>query len=748
MDTTTLPHPPDGTPRRAAPTAARPDAAAPPGPGRTIVPGPAPAEPREPRGRVIRLVRGPDDDPAWARPALLGLLVLTGVAYLYNLTANDWANAFYSAAAQAGSESWTALFYGSSDSGNSITVDKPPASLWAMALSVKVLGLSSFSILLPQVLMGVGTVAVAHATVRRRFGHSAALLAGAVLALTPVAVLMFRFNNPDALLTLVMALAIWAALRAIEAGSVRWIALAGAFAGLGFLTKSLQVLLVVPAVALVWVLCADTTWRRRLVGGLASSGAFLVAAGWWVAVVELVPASMRPYIGGSQSDSFLELTFGYNGLGRLDGTEVGRVGGGGGGGGGPFSDGTGLFRMFDGVIGGQVAWLLPTALLLLLAGLWFRGRAPRTDVRRAAYLAMGAWLLVTLFVFSFMQGIFHEYYTVALAPAIAALVGMGAGEAWERRGTAAGALTLSAATAASTVWAYVLLGRTSAYGDWLRFSVLTVGLVAAAAFLLTDRMLRRTGAAVAGGAVVAALAGPAAYSASTLATGHSGSIVYAGPADAASAGRFPGGMPRGGFPGGQPPAGMPGGGGTAQGGPGGTPGGRGGAAQGGGNGGMPQGGPGGMPQGGTGGMPQGGTGGTAAGGGGGGGGGGMGGLLDATTPDAEVIAALQTDADSYTWVAAAVGSQNAAGLQLTTEEPVMAIGGFNGSDPSPTLAEFQQYVADGEIHWFLAGGGFRNQQGGSSNSTEIAEWVAATFAEVTMGGQTFYDLTAPVEAGS
>ena len=172
---------------------------------------------------------------------------------------------------------------------------------------------------------------------------------------------------------------------------------------------------------------------------------------------------------------------------------------------------------------------------------------------------------------------------------------------------------------------------------------------------------------------------------------------------------------------------------------------------GGGFGGMPGGPPGALPGGPTGGtLPGGGTaapGGTASGGtspGAGAGRGGMGGLLDASTPDVAVVTALQDGADSFTWVAAAVGSQNAAGLQLASEQPVMAIGGFNGSDPSPTLAQFQQYVADGEIHYFLEGGGFGGQNGGSSASSEIATWVETHFTEVTIGGETFYDLTQPV----
>ena len=272
--------------------------------------------------------RGPDTDPAWARPALFALLLATGAFYVIGLTSNGWANSFYSAAVQAGSQSWKAFLFGSSDAGNSITVDKPPASLWVMALSVRIFGLSSFSILLPEVLMGVATVGVVHATVKRCSTAAAGLLAGAVLALTPVAVLMFRFNNPEALLVLLMTLGAWATMRSIEQGSPKWMAIVGVFIGLGFLTKALQVLLVVPFFGLGYVLFANTTLRRRIVGAIVGVGAMLLSAGWWVAIVELIPASMRPYIGGSQDNSFLSVTFGYNGLGRLSGSEVGSVGGG------------------------------------------------------------------------------------------------------------------------------------------------------------------------------------------------------------------------------------------------------------------------------------------------------------------------------------------------------------------------------------------------------------------------------------
>ncbi len=639
---------------------------------------------------LTRVWRGPQDDPQWARPALLGLLLATSSLYFWNLTASGYANSFYSAAAQAGSRSWEAFFYGSSDAANAITVDKPPASLWFMALSVRLFGLSSFAILLPQVLMGVATVGVLHATVKRQFGAAAGLVAGGILALTPIAVLMFRFNNPDALLTLAMTLAAWATMRSIERTSPKWFALAGVFIGLAFLTKTLQAFLVVPGFALAYLVAAKAPLGKRIWHSILGGLAIVASAGWWVAIVELMPESMRPYIGGSQTNSFLELTFGYNGLGRINGEETGSVGGGGNAGGNWGA--TSLLRMFNADNGGQISWLMPAALMLLAIGLALRMRKPRTDARRAAYLAWGSWFLVTTLTFSLMAGIYHAYYTVALAPAVAALVAMGGREAWERRESFLGCFTLFLATAATGVWGFFLLSRTVSWNGWLRVVVLALSITAAVGFLLVGRLHRRALPALVGLALTAGLLGPAAYSLQTVSVGHTGSIVTAGPSTGGTGG--PGG---GGMPGGTPPGATTG---TAQGG---------------------------MP-----GAQQ----------------GGMGGLLNASTPSAAVVAALSADASNYTWVAAAVGSQTAAGLQLGTGLPVMAVGGFNGSDPSPTLAQFKAYVAAGKIHYFAAGGGFGGQNGGSNASSQIASWVAANFTQVTLGGSTFYDLTQPLASGS
>ncbi|MFD6612507.1 ArnT family glycosyltransferase [Micromonospora chalcea] len=763
-------------------------------------------------------------DPRWARPALLGLLAATGVLYLWGLGASGWANAFYSAAVQAGSQNWTAFLYGSSDAANSITVDKTPASLWLMALSVRIFGLSSWSILVPQALLGVASVGVLYATVRRWYGPAAGLLAGAVLALTPVATLMFRFNNPDALLVFLLVAAAYATVRAVETASTRWIALTGVLVGFGFLTKMLQAFLVIPVFAGVYLLTAPTGLGRRIRQLLLAGLAVVVSAGWWVAIVELVPAGARPYVGGSQNNSILELTLGYNGLGRITGDEVGSVGGGGGRpGGGPFSGQAGLLRMFDTEVGGQISWLLPAALILLVAGLWLAGRAPRTDRTRAGLLLWGGWLLVTGLIFSFMSGIFHAYYTVALAPAVGALVGIGVTLLWRARsaeamapaphgpaasGSAAPArwrgfaatLVLAATLAVTAWWSWHLLGRTPDWHPWLRPTVLALGLttavlLAASAFLTRPRRAvpptpgsqptpvikefvsgngvqddpnplvnSETGAAaghragfagrvvrwvvpvVSAAGIAVALAGPAAYAMQTAASPHSGAIPSAGPAGAGGFGGpgGPGGrMPGGGdgqFPGGpgggngQFPGfpGFPNGTGSNGTGPDGT--GPGGGANAGGFPGFPGGGSAPGAPGGAG--PEGGMGP----GGRGQRGGGMGGLLDAREPSAEMTALLTADADDYTWVAATIGSNNASGYQLATGRPVMPIGGFNGSDPSPTLTEFQRYVADGRIHYFLGGGGFR-ANGGSNASAEIAAWVAGTFTASTVDGVTVYDLS-------
>ncbi|MFC1432962.1 ArnT family glycosyltransferase, partial [Streptacidiphilus sp. N1-3] len=503
----------------------------------------------------------PARDPRWVRPAFVGLLLATAVLYLWGLGASGWANQFYSAAVQAGTKSWEAMFYGSSDASNFITVDKPPASLWPMEISTRIFGVNAWAILVPQALEGVATVAVVYAAVRRRFTPAAGLIAGAVLALTPVAALMFRFNNPDALLALLLALAGYAVLRAQEQAQTRWLVLAGACVGTAFLAKTLQAFLILPALGITYLAFAPTGMWRRIRQLLVATLVLIVSSGWWVAIVELTPAAYRPFVGGSQNNSFLELTFGYNGFGRLSGAETGSVGGGGGGAGGTGMWGaTGLGRLFGSEMGGQIAWLLPAALLLLAAGVWATWRTVRTDRQRAAFVLWGIALLTTFLTFSLMKGIFHPYYNVALAPYIAALVGMGSVLLWQRRQSWFGSATLALAVGATAVWSYVLLERSADWYPWLRYAVLVVGMLAALGIVFAGQLPTGIARTFAITGLIASLAGPAAYTLQTAGTAHGGSLPTAGPTVAG--GGFGGGGggfggARGGFGGG---AGAPGGG--------------------------------------------------------------------------------------------------------------------------------------------------------------------------------------------
>ncbi|HZS16285.1 MAG TPA: glycosyltransferase family 39 protein, partial [Candidatus Dormibacteraeota bacterium] len=455
-------------------------------------------------GRLSRLVRGNVADPAWVRPALLGLLALTAVLYLWDLGASGYANTFYSAAVQAGSTSWKAFFFGSFDASNFITVDKPPASLWVMDISARIFGVNSWSILVPQALEGVAAVGLLYATVRRWFTPGAGLMAGAIMALTPVAALMFRFNNPDALLVLLLVAAAYATTRALEKGSMWWLVLSASLVGTGFLTKMLQAFLVVPALAGVYLLAAPVPLRRRLLHLGAATIALLVASGWWVAVVQLIPAADRPYIGGSQDNSVLNLIFGYNGFGRITGNEAGSVTGGGPGGGiggaasSPWGP-TGWNRLFLADFGGQISWLLPASLILLGVGLWVTRHAPRVNRARAALLMWGGWLVVTALVFSYAQGIIHPYYTVALAPAIGAVVGIVVVMLWRRRAELWARCMMSATLLVTSVWAWVLLDRSADWLPWLRALVLAGGVLGAVALVGLPRWARPSMAALVAG---------------------------------------------------------------------------------------------------------------------------------------------------------------------------------------------------------------------------------------------------------
>jgi 4-amino-4-deoxy-L-arabinose transferase-like glycosyltransferase len=599
--------------------------------------------------------------PAWSVPARGGIFGLAALLFTWNLARIGMGNTFYAAAVKSGTESWKAFFFGSLDPGSFITVDKPPAALWVMELSGRIFGFSSWSMLLPEAVAGVATVMVLYHLVRRWFGEPAAVLASLALALTPVAVVIFRYNDPDAFLTLLLVLAAWGCWRAIETGKTIGLVLSGALVGLAFLTKTLDAFIVVPALGLAYLWCGPPRLGRRI-GQLGWAAlALLVSSGWWVAIVELWPKSARPYIGGSTDNSELNLIFGYNGFSRIFGSGGGAGPGGATSGASAFGGGEGLLRMFDSELGGQISWLLPLAVLGLVGGLWLTRRHHRNDPRRAGFVLWGGTLLMFLAVYDYAEGIFHPYYTVVMAPAVAALAGAGAVALWRLgQRSLCWAWVLPATIVGTVVWADALLARTSGYDSWLGPTVVVTG--ALSAVVLFVCMARPAGTrwlGLAAGTVAAAsvLAGPAAYSLTTVGTTTT-AIATAGPTTTGSGG----------------PTGPGGGAGAA---------------------------------GGTGGVPAGHTTGAPAGGGGAGG----------STVSQALVRYLEQHQGSATYLVAVNGSQAAAPFILDSGKAVIAMGGFGGSDPAPTLSEFEHLVATGKVHYVYVSGGTGGNGGTRGSGT-------------------------------
>jgi len=419
--------------------------------------------------------------------------------------------------------------------------------------------------------------------------------------------------------------------------------------------------------------------RRRVQRVVAAAAAMIASAGWWIALVELWPSGSRPYIGGSNHNSILELALGYNGIGRLTGSSNnGAVGGGTGG----FSSSqTGVGRLFGAEMGTQISWLLPAALVAIAALAVRTAHRPRTDALRASLIVWGGWLLVTGGVLSFASGIIHPYYTVALAPAIAAVVGIGVVEMWRHRDDEAARWWLATIIGCGAGWSAVLLGRSSWHPE-LRWLVLLAGAGAVVAVLSP----RARAAVVAPLAAISLLAAPSAYAVQTASTAHTGAIPSAGPSTGGLGGFGGGGAPRaGGFGGGQPGTGRS-------------------------------------------------TGPTA-------GGMGAGGLGGAGTVDSALVTALKSG--SYRWAAATTGDNEAATLELASGTSVMALGGYNGTDPALTLAQFQAVVSAGKIHYYIADSqGFIGSTAASTSTAyTIQQWVESTYTATTIGGTTVYDLT-------
>lgn len=488
--------------------------------------GPGPDERERPAGRLPVSTRPARGRPARERLALGGVTVVAFVLGAWNLSANGLGNQYYAAATRSMTTSWGNFFFVSFDPGGFISVDKPPVALWVWAASARVFGVSSWSLLLPGVLAGAASVALLWCIVRRLFGVLAATVAALALAVSPVNVAVDRLNLPEPFLVLALVAAAWAVLRSFESERpLRWLALAGVFVGVAFNVKMLAAFIPVPALGLA-VLLGTAGWWPRLRAAAAFGLSALAASVPWILVVDLVPASSRPFVGGSTDNTVRDLVFGYNGFGRVSGGSVGGGGGPPGGVGGPaggmtaaggiFGGSPGAGRLFGDALAGQIAWLLPLAIAGALVALWLHRR---DRARRAAVVLWAGWLALYAVVFSMASGTFHAYYTSVMMPAVAALVGIGAASvitlARRRR---AWLVVLGAVVAGTVGLQLVIAGRVPSFYGWTR-GVLIVGVALGVAGVAAGLIGRRSRVIMAALAVGFAglLALPTAWAASETA---------------------------------------------------------------------------------------------------------------------------------------------------------------------------------------------------------------------------------------
>jgi 4-amino-4-deoxy-L-arabinose transferase-like glycosyltransferase len=660
--------------------------------------------------RVRRLALRPQHLP------LAAILALAACLDFWNLSQNGYANTYYAGAVRSMLKSWHNFFFVSFDPGGLVSVDKPPLALWLQAASAKVFGFSSFSILLPEALAGVGAVWLLYLLVARYFGRVAGLAAALALAVSPVSVSVNRDNNPDALLALLLVASVYFGARAAESGRLRWLIGSAVLVGLAFNTKMLAAMVVVPGIALAYVLWPRLRWRVRFFHLTVATVVLVAVSGAWIAAVDLTPAADRPYVGSTTNNSALSLALDYNGLGRVTGQEGGTSTGGGAGLGGAFSGSPGAFRLLNDALGDQGGWLLALAIVGGLSALVFALR--RRDRRRLVLLTVaGGWFAAAAFVFSYSSGIIHTYYLSALAPATCALVGVGLVSLWRDARRGGWWLVLPLAGIGLTAWLELSLLQRTDYLPWLQplvavSAVVSAGLLVLLAMPGFAERRRRLVVSVAALSVAAAgfLVAPAAWSASTLEAPVNGTFPGAGPdfvsgLGGTSTGRFVfGGGPVGGARGGfAPPAG---------------------AGQ-------------------LGGPP------TGARTGGFGGPSGFGG------GSTDIAAALKY-AESHgatARFALIVSSEQEASSYVVKGENVAAMGGFTGRETVLTSSYLSSLVRSGQARYFLLGGSGGFGPGGQSNaatslieSTCTAVPSSAWSSGSSSSGSTLYDCAGKADA--
>jgi 4-amino-4-deoxy-L-arabinose transferase-like glycosyltransferase len=663
----------------------------------------------------------------WHQIAKLAIVALSTFFIFYNVSVNGYGNTYYAASVRSMLENWHNFFFVSFDPGGFVMVDKPPLGLWLEALSAKIFGFSGFSLMLPQAVVGILSILIVYHLVHRSFGPVAGLIAALVLGLTPISLVMSRDNNQDMMMVFFLILAAWCVIVAAERGSLNLLLLCAVNVALAFNVKTLEADLLVPAFGLLYLLTAPISWGKRIVHLVLACVLMIVLSMVWLVAVDLTPASQRPYVGSSQNNSEISLALGYNGVQRLLGMNGGGGGGGnhpanrtsttsngtpssssstagkstttatggpsvqggqggGSGGGGGFSNGAaGPLRLFDSSLGGQSGWFIPLALVAMIALAWQSRLRPPLSRSHQALVLWGIWFLA-YGAFFCVANFFHPYYLVVIAPAIAALSGIGLVVLWnayrEYPITDWRCWMLPVGllfTAAGEV--YIL----RSYSSWsfLQLVILVLCLLAAITLALVKfapRLMARVAPlphAATSLALVALLITPLIWSYISDQASTAGSMPSAGPSTMGM--NFPGTNNRGNAPGAMP-SGLPGGQNQA------------------------------------GGQKEEGR---AMGGGGpqGMGGGGQG---DANV-NSKLLSYLEANQGSTKFLFATTSSQGAAPYIIQTGKAVMAMGGFSGSDPILTQKSLEQLVKNNTVRFFLLGSG--GPGGGPGGSSSTTSWV-------------------------
>ncbi len=684
-----------------------------------------------PTERVIPIPREQESLSLWSRISLGAVLLLSIFMNFFQLGQGSYGNLYYAAGIRSMTDSLHNFFFVSFDPGGFVTIDKPPLGFWLQTISAKIFGFTPFSIFFPQALCGVLSVLLLYYLVRRHFGVIAGLVAALALAVSPISVVTNRNNTIDSTLALALLLAAWAVIHAAETGKLRWLVLSAMFVGLGFNIKMAEAYLVLPALVMTYLLCAPRTFWTRIWHLAVFTLVFFVLSISWLLAVDLTPASQRPYVGSTQTNSEVSLAFGYNGLNRLHigggNTGFGGYRGGGGNRGGEGTSTTSngqngtstgntanrtqqvqagtpvlfesgapsLFRLFSVSLGGQIAWLLPFALLGILALLWQKRLDLQRDRQQLGLVLWGFWL-VTMTVFFTLDGSFHQYYMTEMAPGLSALVGIGLVMMWKDYRSAGwrGWLLPIALVVTAAAQIYML----TSYPIWsVWMSPLIGGLTTLTIIGLIVLRVRpqinvnvstmRIAGIVIAVAMFALLLAPTVWSGYSVIRNTESSAPAAGPTAQGNNGGFAGGngqtnrTTRAGQEVAAGLAGAFGFGGSDQ-------------------------------------------------------------------ADATLISYLEAHQGSTKFLVAVPSANAGASIVLATNKPVMAMGGFSGSDPILTVSSLQTLIHNGTIRYFLISspratqdlidelpeqfrdvlsgrGGGRDGFGGFGQQSALSTWVSS-----------------------